>query len=226
MPRNVGQNQISKPKTDEVPLTQSYFSALKNEKVAINHLKQMNKSHSGKLGAVKRNIWSSVPGNRSSRVQPSKPQHSQRMSMGSHQNHGSQRASTAASKAAYAPGRPELFYTQGDSNAQIVNFMPDRNRPIPPMLSAKQRVKSAAVCPATCKSDKEDLRVRMLNQVQKVNSAFYGTLRANTMHKHNYDDIISSEVASNTPGYAILQQQSGKEMTSARQYGTQRQDPL
>lgn len=104
--------------------------------------------------------------------------------------------------------------------------MPDRTRPIPPMLNAKQRVKSAAVGPATCKSDKEDLRVRMLNQVQKVNSAFYGTLRANTMHKHNYDDIMSSEMASNTPGYAILHQQSGKDLTSARQHVTQRQDPL
>lgn len=84
MPRNVDQNQISKPKTDEVPLTQSYFSALRSEKVAINQLKQMSKSQSGNFGTGKqRNIRSSIPCTRSTKMQPPKPQHSQRMSMGS-----------------------------------------------------------------------------------------------------------------------------------------------
>jgi hypothetical protein len=44
MPRNQGQNVLTAPKTNEVPLTASYFCAMKNEKVALNQLKVMSRS--------------------------------------------------------------------------------------------------------------------------------------------------------------------------------------
>lgn len=44
MPRNLGQNVLSQPKTNEVPLTDSYFEAMKSEKVALNQLKAMSRS--------------------------------------------------------------------------------------------------------------------------------------------------------------------------------------
>ena len=46
------------------------------------------------------------------------------------------------------------------------------------MLKNK-RLKSAAAS--------QDPRIKMVNQIQKINSTFYGTLRANTIHKNTYD---------------------------------------
>ena len=45
MPRNLGQNVLTNPKTNEVPLTDSYFEAMKSEKVALNQLKVMTRSN-------------------------------------------------------------------------------------------------------------------------------------------------------------------------------------
>ena len=42
MPRNVGQNNLTQPKSNEIPPNQSYFEALKSEKVALNQLKNMS----------------------------------------------------------------------------------------------------------------------------------------------------------------------------------------
>ena len=36
MPRNVGLNALSAKRTDELPMTESYFEALQKEKVALS----------------------------------------------------------------------------------------------------------------------------------------------------------------------------------------------
>jgi hypothetical protein len=37
--------------------------------------------------------------------------------------------------------------------------------------------------------------VQIQAQVQKINSSFYGTLKANTIHKQNYDELVMSNQA-------------------------------
>ena len=48
MPKNVGQNVLTNPKTNEHPHTDSYFEALKAEKVALSQLKSMNETTYGR----------------------------------------------------------------------------------------------------------------------------------------------------------------------------------
>jgi|LauGreDrversion4_2_1035121.scaffolds.fasta_scaffold1282969_2 hypothetical protein len=76
----------------------------------------------------------------------------------------------------YGQGKPENWCQNNTSEQNIANFLP--NQPITPMLKNK-RLKSAAAS--------QDPRVKMVNQIQKINSTFYGTLRANTIHKSTYD---------------------------------------
>jgi hypothetical protein len=55
------------------------------------------------------------------------------------------------------------------------------------LTASKQRVASAGV---TLQAQKQDPRIRATHQIQKINSAFYGTLRANTINKNNYEDLV------------------------------------
>ena len=49
----------------------------------------------------------------------------------------------------------------------------------------EKRTGSASFSLATYK-EKEDMRERFVQQKQKVNEGFWGTLQANTMHKETY----------------------------------------
>jgi hypothetical protein len=48
MPRNADQNELSHPTTSQLPMTESYFEALKSEKVALNKLKSLSTTTYGR----------------------------------------------------------------------------------------------------------------------------------------------------------------------------------
>lgn len=76
---------------------------------------------------------------------------------------------------------------------QIVSFYRD-----PANL---QRVSSAVTAP----SMSEDARFKFVNKIQKVNNSFYSTLRANTIHKHNFEELIHAQpVQNNSSSIAIM----------------------
>ena len=43
--------------------------------------------------------------------------------------------------------------------------------------------------------EREDMRERFVQQKQKVNEGFWGTLQANTMHKDTYMQLLNSKDA-------------------------------
>jgi len=48
MPPNVKKNELTHPITNELPMTESYFEALKSEKVALNKLKNLSTTTYGR----------------------------------------------------------------------------------------------------------------------------------------------------------------------------------
>ena len=47
---------------------------------------------------------------------------------------------------------------------------------------------------------------------------FYGTLRANTIHKHNYDELVQSDTAKSVQPYTVSQTQLNQEEISLQDF--------